>query len=134
RLKSVDFRIRFVLQIAREACDGPEVLRMHRSNIESTEAAVGSAGDMEFSTFDLVIPQNLVEKLGKKALCPLFKEGVIARRRRTHDDVATALGLGAPISIQRTIDTLYRLTATWKCKHGRIGPGRIIAVGQNNLI
>ena len=50
--------------------------------MESAEAAIGWAGNMQLSTLDLIVPQNLVQELGEDAVAPSFEEQVIAGRNR----------------------------------------------------
>ena len=89
---------------------------------------------MQLSTFDLVVPQDLVHKFRENAIRSAFKKHIVRRCHWTHDDIAAPFGLGAPIPVEHVVDTVQRLTPPGKCKYGRIRPHRIVAMGQNDLI
>jgi len=134
RFKRVDSRIDFIRQVAGESRHGSEVLRMHCSDVERAETAIGGAGDMELPAVDLVVAQELFQKFRENTVCPLFKEQMIGGRYRAHNDVTTPFGLSAPISFKRAFDSIESLGPACKSQHGRITLSRVVSVGKNDFI
>jgi len=134
RLESIDSRVAFIPKIAGKARHRSEILRIRCSDVECAEPSIGWACDVQLFAFNPVVAQNLIQELRENAVCSSFKEQVVGRRYRAHDDISPSLSLSAPIPVEHVVDGIQVLTSTRECKYGRIRPARIIVTGQDYFV
>ena len=129
----IQFCFALFSKIAGKSGHGPELLRIHGRDMERAQAAVRGSSDVEFPAFNFVLAQHLIEEVGEDPIAASLEEQIVARSRRTHDDVAARLCF-TPIPFEHPIDAVQRLSAAGEGKNARIRPGRVIIVRQNNLV
>src|SRR5262245_46252409 len=97
--------------------------------MECAQSPVGSAGDIEFSTLNLVIMQDPIQKFREDRIGSAFEEEMIRRSDRTHDDVAARFSFRKPVSLEHIVDGIEILAAAGKRKNSGIGASGIVGVG-----
>ena len=101
--------------------------------MERRDAAVRRPGDVKLVVLDFVVRQNHLQKFRKDARAVL-EEQLTVRRRRSDDDVAALLGLGAEVAAEHAVHRVHRLRTAAEGQDRGIRRGRIVAVRQDDLV